>query len=85
MARGRGAPAPTGQSLDEALADYERSLIAATLERNHYSVGKTADQLKVSRHALRYRMQRLNITTESSAEDEAELAAGKEATSDKTR
>ena len=78
-------PASTAQSLDEALADYERSLILATLERHHYSVGKTADQLKVSRHALRYRMQRLNITAESSAEDEAELSAGKESPSVKVR
>ncbi len=71
-------PSATAQSLDEALADFERSLIRATLERNHYNVGKTADQLKVSRHALRYRMQRLNITTESSAEDGADDSAGKE-------
>ena len=31
------------------------------LEQNHFSLAKTAEQLKISRHALRYRMQRLNI------------------------
>ena len=42
---------------------YERELITSMLEQNHFSLTKTADQLKLSRHALRYRMQRLNITT----------------------
>ncbi len=72
------APASTAQSLDEALSDYERVLILAALKRNHYNVGKTADELKVSRHALRYRMQRLNISVESSPEEEADDSAGKE-------
>ena len=33
------------------------------LEQNHFSLTRTAEQLKISRHALRYRMQRLNIAT----------------------
>ncbi|HEX7861454.1 MAG TPA: sigma-54 dependent transcriptional regulator [Verrucomicrobiae bacterium] len=49
-------------SLDESVANFERELINNLLEQNHFSLTKTADQLKISRHALRYRMQRLNIT-----------------------
>ena len=45
------------------------------------SLAKTAEQLKITRHALRYRMLRLNLSAE--AEDEADKAspAGKEASS----
>ncbi len=43
------------------MADFERQLINTTLEQNRYNISKTAEQLKISRHALRYRMQRLNI------------------------
>ena len=49
-------------SLDESVAKFERELINNLLEQNHFSLTKTAEQLKISRHALRYRMQRLNIT-----------------------
>ena len=42
--------------------NFERELINNLLEQNHFSLTKTAEQLKISRHALRYRMQRLNIT-----------------------
>ena len=38
-----------------------RELIRQTLEQNHFSVSRAAEHLKISRHALRYRMQRLNI------------------------
>jgi len=61
-------PAATGErAIDEMVADFERDLINATLEKSNFSLTKTADQLKISRHALRYRMQRLNLTP---AEDE---------------
>ena len=43
------------------MSAHERELIAMLLEQNHFNLAKTADQLKISRHALRYRMQRLNI------------------------
>jgi two-component system, NtrC family, response regulator len=49
-------------SLDDTVANFERDLINNLLEQNHYSLTRTADQLKISRHALRYRMQRLNIS-----------------------
>lgn len=69
---------PANQPLDECLAQYERQLIQTTLEQNHYSLGKTADQLKVTRHALRYRMQRLSIGSETGAEPESNGTSGKE-------
>jgi len=50
-------------SLDESMAQFERDLISATLESNHFSLARTSDALKISRHALRYRMQRLNISS----------------------
>ena len=44
------------------MANLERELITTILEQNHFNLTKTADQLRISRHALRYRMQRLNIS-----------------------
>ena len=63
-ARGRPAqdraPRAVGnESLDEMMANFERELSPAMLEQNHFNLTKTAEQLKISRHALRYRMQRL--------------------------
>jgi DNA-binding NtrC family response regulator len=55
-------PANTVRSLDESMADFERELIASVLEQHHFNLTNTAEQLKISRHALRYRMQRLNIS-----------------------
>ena len=63
LRKGDTSPAAGGRSLDDLMSHYERELITSMLEQNHFSLTKTADQLKLSRHALRYRMQRLNITT----------------------
>ena len=71
-------PISTAQTLDEAMNRFERELIVATLERYHFSLTKTADQLKISRHALRYRMNRLGISTEALMEEDPHLASGKE-------
>lgn len=60
-----------GESLDEIVSNFERSLISELLEQNHYNLSKTADQLKLSRHALRYRMQRLNVPTGAIEDDES--------------
>lgn len=55
-------PAVTGdRSLDELVADFERELINTTLTGNAHNLTKSADKLQISRHALRYRMQRLNL------------------------
>jgi DNA-binding NtrC family response regulator len=75
-------PAPAGDSLDEIVANFERDLILRTLEQNHFSLTRSAERLKLSRHALRYRMQRLNITVpgegETGAAEPAD-AAGRDA------
>ena len=65
--------------LDEVVADFERDLINSTLEQNHFNLSKTAERLRISRHALRYRMQRLNIALPTDTEDDTPAPAGKEA------
>ena len=60
-----------GLSLEEALAQYERELIQRALEQNRFNLTRTAAQLKITRHALRYRMQRLNMAAETEEEEPA--------------
>ena len=75
----KAAPLPPGgESLDEMVAQLERELITTMLERNTFNLTKTAEQLRISRHALRYRMQRLNITTAGDPGDEATASGEKE-------
>jgi transcriptional regulator with PAS, ATPase and Fis domain len=69
-------PTPSG-SLDEIMAVYERELITSLLAQNHFNLGKTAEHLKISRHALRYRMQRLNIADTETEAEPSVAAAGK--------
>ena len=71
------SPVTGDHSLDELMADFERQLINDTLDQNRYNISKTSEQLKISRHALRYRMQRLNINLD--AEDENPPSAGSDA------
>jgi DNA-binding NtrC family response regulator len=52
------------------MTTFERGLITGMLEQNHFNLTKTAEQLKISRHALRYRMQRLNISAGSESDEE---------------
>jgi two-component system response regulator AtoC len=63
------APKAVSGSLDEIIAAYERDLISGMLERNQHSITRTAEQLKLSRHALRYRMQRLNLVSADGEEE----------------
>jgi len=49
------------ESLDDALARLERELVTHALEQNDFNLTRTAERLKLSRHSLRYRMQRLNL------------------------
>jgi len=70
-----GFQRPAGDSLDEMMANFERQLINSILEQNHFSLTRTAEQLKLSRHALRYRMQRLNINVEGETEEFVAAAA----------
>jgi DNA-binding NtrC family response regulator len=70
--RKAAAPKAIGlESLDEMMTNFERDLVTTVLEQNHYSLTRTADRLKITRHALRYRMQRLNITTGSETDEDA--------------
>jgi DNA-binding NtrC family response regulator len=55
----------TGLGLDETMANFERDLITRLLDQNGHNLSRTADQLHISRHALRYRMQRLQIASGS--------------------
>ena len=49
----------------ESVAEFERNIIKAALEQCQYNVNRTAEQLKMTRHSLRYRMQQLGITNPS--------------------
>jgi DNA-binding NtrC family response regulator len=65
------APRTTGdEALDEIVANFERDLITRTLEQNHFSLTRSAERLKISRHALRYRMQRLNIEPPTDSDED---------------
>jgi transcriptional regulator with PAS, ATPase and Fis domain len=76
-----GSPKMTGnETLDELLSNFERELIGAMLERNQFNLTRTAEQLKLSRHALRYRMQRLGLATGTGDDDDKMLPAEKETT-----
>ena len=75
LKKNEGAHAAPGQSLDDAMAQFERELISQTLEQNRFSVSRAAEQLKISRHALRYRMQRLNISSPADEEETAQPAS----------
>ncbi len=59
------------ESLDDALARLERELITNVLEQNNFNLTRTAERLKLSRHSLRYRMQRLNMDFGDSTPDES--------------
>jgi DNA-binding NtrC family response regulator len=67
-------PAPglllPGESLDDALARVERELITGALAQNDYSLTNTSERLKLTRHALRYRMQRLGMRVSDGAAGE---------------
>jgi DNA-binding NtrC family response regulator len=56
------------ESLDDALGRIERELISAALDQNNSSLTRAAERLKLTRHALRYRMQRLNMGGDISPE-----------------
>jgi hypothetical protein len=66
----KGGPAATApdESLDAALERMERELIQGALEQNNFSLTRAAERLKLTRHSLRYRMQRLNMKTASVVE-----------------
>jgi DNA-binding NtrC family response regulator len=50
----------------EAVEDFERKIVSAALKHNQYNVNQSAEQLKMTRHSLRYRMQQLGLTNNRS-------------------
>ena len=64
-------PAVAGpdESLEAALERIERELIQGALEQNNFSLTRAAGQLKLTRHSMRYRMQRLNMKTDTGDAD----------------
>ncbi|HEY2950974.1 MAG TPA: sigma-54 dependent transcriptional regulator [Verrucomicrobiae bacterium] len=80
LRKGELPVAPGDQPIDDILSNFERELIVNTLDQNRYNLTKTADQLKISRHALRYRMNRLNLNTGADGEDDVAPQGGKETT-----
>jgi transcriptional regulator with PAS, ATPase and Fis domain len=77
LRKGESPHVTGGRSLDELVAGFERDLIVNTLEQNHHNLSRTADDLKISRHALRYRMQRLNLQSAQDAESPTHAAPDK--------
>lgn len=54
-------------SMEDELLSYERHLISKSLQLNEFAISKTANDLGISRHALRYRIKRLNLKADDSA------------------
>ncbi len=59
-------------SLSEALLQFERELIFSAIERCGGNLTRAAQQLELSRHALRYRMSRLNVTVDGTVDEESD-------------
>ena len=57
---GPGLAAPD-ESLDDAIARIERELITSAMEHQDFNLTRAAESLKLTRHSLRYRMQRLRM------------------------
>lgn len=55
------------ESLDDALGRIERELISTALDQSNSSLTRAAERLKLTRHALRYRMQRLNMVVDTAS------------------
>jgi DNA-binding NtrC family response regulator len=54
-------PASADESLDDTLTRIERELITGAMEQNDFNLTRAAEHLKLTRHSLRYRMQRLRM------------------------
>src|SRR5271154_1299679 len=54
-------PATADESLDDTLTRIERELITGAMEQNDFNLTRAAEHLKLTRHSLRYRMQRLRM------------------------
>jgi len=66
------------ESLDDTLARLERELITRALEQHDFNLTRAAEDLKLTRHSLRYRMQRLNMNVGDNAAGEASETANRQ-------
>jgi DNA-binding NtrC family response regulator len=66
-----------GLGLEETLEQLAREMIVRVLESHQYNLAKSADELRITRHALRYRMNRLKITPLEGALDGTEGSPGR--------
>ena len=57
-------PNETVPAYHRASARFQRDLIGQALEANHFNLGLAAQQLQLSRHALRHQMTKLGLTRE---------------------
>jgi DNA-binding NtrC family response regulator len=67
-----GVRAELGVGLEETLEQVAREMILRVLERQQYNLAKSADELRITRHALRYRMNRLKIAPPEGAMEAAD-------------
>ena len=74
--KGGGLAPAAGESLDAALERLEREIINNTLEQNNFSLTRTAERLRMTRHSLRYRMQKLNMKIAGDSADASLPGAG---------
>jgi DNA-binding NtrC family response regulator len=68
LQKGHAVQVALDESLDDALGRIERELISTALDQNNSSLTRAAERLKLTRHALRYRMQRLNMGADVATE-----------------
>jgi DNA-binding NtrC family response regulator len=59
-------------SLTKALLDYEKTMIIKALQQSGGNLTKAATGLDLTRHALRYRMNRLNLSVDGDVDEEGE-------------
>ena len=63
------------ESLEQMLTQFERELITSAIDQNQFNLTRAAERLKITRHALRYRMQRLNIAPPADGDEDPPLPA----------
>jgi transcriptional regulator with PAS, ATPase and Fis domain len=66
------------ESLEDALARTERELIFGAMEQNDFNLTRAAERLKLTRHSLRYRMQRLGMKFGDGTTNETPAAADRQ-------
>ncbi|MBI5178283.1 MAG: sigma-54-dependent Fis family transcriptional regulator [Nitrospinae bacterium] len=57
-----------GKNLDDVVADYERKLLVAALERNRWKQNKAAQEMGISERSIWYKIKKLGIAPEKEGE-----------------